>query len=290
MTDAMGLREGSKIEASLKLMRLDANKRKQRRPVRISQDVQIIEIGAHVFVDRDGLYTDIANRLRRHTFHIGNGAVGHESAAESFDVTCSPVLAGFQDHDSKCVHGAHKSDISLMIDYEAMLHEYKGKLPKLGDRVFIAEGAEIVGDVEIGDHSSIWFNCVIRGDVHFIRIGKHTNIQDGSVAHGMLNQYSVIVGDYVTVGHGVMMHGCTIESHCLIGMRATILNNVTIGANSIVGAAALITENTIVPPRSLVIGMPAKVKRQLSDEEVASIDEYAKRYYNYKESYLTAKK
>ena len=167
-----------------------------------------------------------------------------------------------------------------------MLHEYKGKWPKLGERVYIADGAQIVGDVEIGDHSSVWYNCVIRGDVDIVRIGRHTKIQDGSIGHVMRNECPLILRDYVTVGHGVMMHGCTIESHCLIGMRATILNNVTVGEGSIVGAGALITEGTIIPPHSLVLGMPAKVKRQLSDEEVAGIDEFARRYYQYKETYL----
>jgi carbonic anhydrase/acetyltransferase-like protein (isoleucine patch superfamily) len=170
-----------------------------------------------------------------------------------------------------------------------MLHEYKGKWPKLGERVYIAEGAQIVGDVEIGDHSSIWYNSVIRGDVHHVRIGIHTNIQDGSVGHVMRNQCPLILRDYVTVGHGVMMHGCTIESHCLIGMRATLLNDVVIGEYSIVGAGALLTEGTIIPPRSLVIGMPAKVKRPLTDEEAASIDQFARRYYEYKETYLAMK-
>jgi len=167
-----------------------------------------------------------------------------------------------------------------------MLLEYKGKWPKLGERVFVAEGAMIVGDVEIGDHSSVWFNSVVRGDVDIIRIGVHTNIQDGSILHVMKDQYPLILHDYVTVGHGVMLHGCEIESHCLIGMRATILNNAKVGAHSIVGAGALITEGTVIPPRSLVLGMPAKVKRELSDAEVESIDEYARRYFQYKETYL----
>jgi carbonic anhydrase/acetyltransferase-like protein (isoleucine patch superfamily) len=167
-----------------------------------------------------------------------------------------------------------------------MLHEYKGKWPKVGERVYIAEGAQIVGDVEIGDHSSIWYNCVIRGDVHYIRIGKHTNIQDGSIGHVMKDEYPLILKDYVSIAHGVMLHGCVIESHCLIGMRATILNNVTVGEGSIVGAGALITEGTVIPPHSLVMGMPAKVKRQLSEDEVVGIDEYARRYYEYKETYL----
>ena len=139
-----------------------------------------------------------------------------------------------------------------------MLHEYKGKWPKLGERVYVAEGAQIIGDVEIGDHSSVWYNSVIRGDVDIVRIGQHTNIQDGSIGHVMRNQCPLILRDYVTVGHGVMLHGCTIESHCLIGMRATLLNNVVVGEYSIVGAGALITEDTKIPPRSLVLGLPAQ--------------------------------
>ena len=167
-----------------------------------------------------------------------------------------------------------------------MLLDYKGKRPKLGERVFIAEGAKIIGDVEIGDHSSVWFNTVIRGDVHHIRIGKHTNIQDLSILHVMKDQYPLILHDYVTIGHGVMLHGCEIASHCLIGMRATILNNAKIGPHSIVAAGAVVTEGAVMPERSLIMGMPAKVKRPLTDDEVARIDEYARRYYQYKETYL----
>jgi len=170
-----------------------------------------------------------------------------------------------------------------------MLFEYKNKRPKLGDRVFVAEGAKIIGDVEIGDHSSVWFNSVVRGDVHYIRIGNHTNIQDGSILHVMKDQYPLLLGDYVTVGHGAMLHGCVIESHCLIGMRATILNDARIGAYSIVGAGAVVTEGAVIPSRSLALGMPAKVKRSLTDAEIAGIDEYARRYYEYKETYLAMK-
>lgn len=166
------------------------------------------------------------------------------------------------------------------------LHEYKGKKPRLGERVFIAEGAHVIGDVEIGDDSSIWFNTVVRGDIDYIRIGHHTNIQDASVCHVQMNEYPCIVGDYVTAGHGVVLHGCTVESHCLIGMRSTILNNVRVGSESIVAAGALITEGTIIPPRSLVMGLPAKVKRELTEEEVASIDAYAHRYCAFKDTYL----
>jgi len=170
-----------------------------------------------------------------------------------------------------------------------MLHEYKGKWPKLGERVYIAEGAQIVGDVEIGDHSSVWYNCVVRGDVHYVRIGSHTNIQDGSICHVMKDTCPLILKDYVTIGHGVMLHGCRIDSHCLIGMRATLMNDAVVGEYSIVGAGAVVTERTVIPPRSLVLGLPAKVKRPLTDQEVASIDEYARRYYEYKETYLAMK-
>ncbi len=171
-----------------------------------------------------------------------------------------------------------------------MLHEYKGKRPRLGERVYVAEGAQIIGDVEIGDHSSVWYNCVIRGDVNHIRIGKYTNIQDGSIGHVQKDLYPLILHDHITVGHGVMMHGCTIESHCLIGMRSIILNDVVVGSHSIIGAGALITEHTVIPPRSLVFGMPGKVKRQLSDEEVARIEWSAQTYYEYKETYLGMRK
>ena len=132
-------------------------------------------------------------------------------------------------------------------------------------------------------------SSVIRGDVYYVRIGRYTNIQDGCIGHVQKDESPLVLKDYVTVGHGVMMHGCTIESHCLIGMRATLLNHVTVGEYSVIGAGALVTERTVIPPRSLVLGFPAKVKRQLTDEEIARIDQYAERYYEYKETYLTMK-
>jgi carbonic anhydrase/acetyltransferase-like protein (isoleucine patch superfamily) len=167
-----------------------------------------------------------------------------------------------------------------------LLLEYKGKWPRLGERVFVAEGAKIIGDVDVGDHSSVWFNSVIRGDVHYIRIGRYTNIQDGSILHVMKDQHPLVVHDHVTVGHGAMLHGCEVASHCLIGMRATILNDARIAPHCIVAAGALVTEGTVVPSRSLVMGVPAKVKRELTDQEVAEIDEYSRRYCQYKETYL----
>lgn len=167
-----------------------------------------------------------------------------------------------------------------------MLHGYRGVHPRVGDGVFIAEGAQVIGDVEIGPDSSVWFNAVVRGDIHHIRIGSRTNIQDGTVCHVMRGECPCILGDSVTIGHGAVLHGCTVESHCLVGMNATLLNNVRIGEHSIVAAGSLLPEGMVVPPRSLVMGLPARVRRTLGDEEVASIDAYAERYFEYKNAYL----
>ena len=167
-----------------------------------------------------------------------------------------------------------------------ILHPYKGMRPKLGQGVFIAGGAQVIGDVEIGDDSSVWFNAVVRGDIHPIRIGRRSNIQDGSVCHVMRDQCPCILGDSVTIGHAAVLHGCTVESHCLIGMNATLLNDVRVGEYSIVAAGALVPEGMVVPPRSLVMGMPARVRRQVTDEEAASIDAYAERYCEYKNAYV----
>lgn len=171
-----------------------------------------------------------------------------------------------------------------------MVHPYKGIFPRIADSVYVSPGVHIIGDVEVGEHSSLWFGTIVRGDVHYIRIGRETNLQDGTIVHVMKDQYPTLLGDYVSVGHGAVLHGCTIESHCLIGMRATILNDVRIGEYSIVGAGALVTEGTVIPPRSMVLGVPAKVRRELTPEEVESIDEYARRYHEYKETYLAMRR
>ena len=174
-----------------------------------------------------------------------------------------------------------------------MLHSFEGLSPKIAPDVFVASGVHIIGDVEIGSDSSIWFGSVLRGDIHRIRIGKRTNIQDLSMLH--VNHYTLpdkrdgrttIIGDDVTIGHHAMLHGCIIEDACLIGMRATILDDAHIGKESIVGAGALVTKGKIFPPRSLIIGSPAKVVRQLSDEEVASLYDSAARYVEYKNRYM----
>jgi carbonic anhydrase/acetyltransferase-like protein (isoleucine patch superfamily) len=165
------------------------------------------------------------------------------------------------------------------------IRPYRGKSPQIARSAYIDPAAVIIGDVVIGEDASVWPCSVIRGDVHFISIGARTNIQDGSICHVMRDDYPLILGDDVTIGHSVTLHGCTIESRCLIGMGAVILNGVTIGSGSIVAAGTLLTERTVIPPGSLVMGSPGKVKRALSESDQASIDAYAKRYVGYKNIY-----
>ncbi len=165
------------------------------------------------------------------------------------------------------------------------IRPYQGKLPEIAKSAYIDPAAIIIGDVKIGEDSSIWPLTVVRGDVHYIRIGSRTNVQDGSVLHVMRDEYPLILGDDVTVGHKVCLHGCTIANRCLIGMGSIILNGVTIGEGSIVAAGALILERTHIPAGSLVVGHPAKIKRQLTGIDQASIDEYARRYVAYKNIY-----
>ncbi|MFI5173810.1 MAG: gamma carbonic anhydrase family protein [Terriglobia bacterium] len=167
-----------------------------------------------------------------------------------------------------------------------MILSFQGKTPRIAKGVYVAPSADIIGDVEIAEHSSVWFQVVIRGDVHSVRIGSCTNIQDGSVLHVHRGEYALTLGDYVTVGHAVTLHGCTIESTCLIGMGATILNNARVGTGSIIAAGALVTEDTIIPPQSLFMGVPAKFIRRLKEAEQEKILRYARNYLEYKEIYL----
>ena len=174
-----------------------------------------------------------------------------------------------------------------------MILEYKNLKPKLGKNTWIAPGATVIGEVETGEDVSIWFGCVVRGDVHYIKIGDRTNIQDLSMIHvthykkeDKSDGYPTIIGNDVTVGHRVMLHGCTIEDGCLIGMSATILDGAVIGKESIVGAGALVTKNKKFPPRSLIVGSPAKVIRSLTDEEVKELYASAKRYIKFKNNYI----
>ena len=166
-----------------------------------------------------------------------------------------------------------------------MIRSYKGRKPQIAASAYVDPAAVVIGDVTIGEHASVWPCVVIRGDVHFIRIGARTNVQDGSVLHVMRDEWPLILGDNVTIGHGVVLHGCTIESRCLIGMGSIILNGAKIGAGSIVAAGTLVPEGTDVPPGSLFMGHPGKFRRALTAEDQASIDNYAARYVEYKETY-----
>lgn len=166
-----------------------------------------------------------------------------------------------------------------------MIRAFNGKTPTFDDTVFIEDSAQVIGDVMIGPHSSIWFNTTVRGDVHYIRIGSYTNIQDNSVIHVSNGKFATVLEDYVTVGHSVTLHGCHIKSNSLIGIGSVVLDDVLIEENCMIAAGALVTPGTKVPARSLMMGMPAKRVRELSDEEVARIRQHADNYYNYKETY-----
>jgi carbonic anhydrase/acetyltransferase-like protein (isoleucine patch superfamily) len=167
-----------------------------------------------------------------------------------------------------------------------MIRSYKGMSPRLGPGVYVDPSAQVIGDVELGEHASVWMNAVVRGDVHSIRIGAHSNIQDNCVVHVYKALHPTEVGDYVTVGHSVTLHGCRVDSHCLIGMGATLLNGCHIGEGSIVAAGTLVPEGMKIPPRSMVMGLPAKVRRPITPEETEGILRYAQNYFEYKESYL----
>jgi len=145
------------------------------------------------------------------------------------------------------------------------VNEFEGHVPAIDERAFIAEGARVIGKVVLKEFSSVWFNAVVRGDVNRIEIGRYANVQDNSVVH-VADDYPAIVGDFVTIGHNCVIHACTIEEHCLIGMGAVILNGAVIGKGSIVAAGAVVREKQIIPPHSLVVGLPAKVVKNIPDE------------------------
>ncbi len=166
-----------------------------------------------------------------------------------------------------------------------MLHTYQGITPKLADRVFHVDSAEIIGDVEIGADSSIWFHVVIRGDVNFIRIGERTNIQDGTVIHVTHKINPTVIGDDVTIGHNVTLHGCKIGDRCLIGMGAVVMDKAVVEDDAMVAAGALVTPGTNVPSGTLYTGSPARYKRHLSDREVADLKQSALNYLHYTENY-----
>ena len=159
-------------------------------------------------------------------------------------------------------------------------------LPVIGEGVYIAKSADIIGEVEIADDASIWFNVVLRGDVEKISIGKGSNVQDGTVIHTTLDKYPTVIGDNVTIGHNAMLHGCKVNDNVLIGIGSIVLDNSEIGENSIVAAGSLVPPGKKFPPCSLIMGSPAKVVKTLGEEDIAGIKNYADRYIAYKNMYL----
>ncbi|HEV8525688.1 MAG TPA: gamma carbonic anhydrase family protein [Terriglobales bacterium] len=159
-------------------------------------------------------------------------------------------------------------------------------MPRVPSTAYVDESAQVIGDVTLGEHASIWMNAVLRGDVNSIEVGAHSNIQDNCVLHGMLGQYKVVVGEWVTVGHSVTLHGCVIEDKCLIGMGSIILNGARIGTGSIIAAGSVIPEGTLVAPNSLWMGVPAKFRKSLGEADLELIMRYARNYLTYKDTYL----
>jgi carbonic anhydrase/acetyltransferase-like protein (isoleucine patch superfamily) len=166
-----------------------------------------------------------------------------------------------------------------------MIRSYQGRLPLIPASCYVDGSAQLIGDVTLGERSSVWMNAVLRGDVNSIRVGANSNVQDCAVLHGQRNLYPVIVGDWVTIGHNATVHGCVVEDEVVIGMGATILNNSRIGSGSIIAAGAVVPEHTVVPPRSLWAGVPAKMRRELGERDRALIREYAQNYLDYVEIY-----
>lgn len=166
------------------------------------------------------------------------------------------------------------------------IRPFQDKQPRIGTGVFVADTATVIGDVEIGNDCSIWFGTVIRGDVHFIRIGSRTNVQDNCVFHVTTGTHPTVVAEEVTVGHGAIVHGCTVKRGALIGMGARVLDGAVVGEHALVAAGAVVSEGMHVPPRTLVAGVPAKVKRELTDDELKRLDESWRHYVELKEAYL----
>ena len=167
------------------------------------------------------------------------------------------------------------------LNLEEKLFPYLDYYPKLGQNIFLASGVKIIGNVEIGDNSSVWYNSVIRGDVHYIKIGSQTNIQDCSMLHVTNGKYPLNIGSKVTIGHCVKLHGCTLEDLCFIGIGAIVLDGAVVQKNSMVAAGAVVKQNFIVPSGKLAAGVPAKIIRDLTDEEIADFEKSAERYMNY---------
>lgn len=167
-----------------------------------------------------------------------------------------------------------------------MLRRFGNTTPVLSESAFIADDAIVIGDVEVGPDSSVWYGSILRGDVNFIRIGARTNIQDGTIIHVSSVDHPTTLLDEITVGHRVTLHGCFVESGCLIGIGAIVLDGARIGSNSLVAAGSLVTPGTIIPPRSMVMGAPAKVKRELTADEIDGLQRSWRNYVELKNLYL----
>jgi gamma-carbonic anhydrase len=173
-----------------------------------------------------------------------------------------------------------------------VIRSFQGKQPRIDASAFVAETAVVIGDVEMGPQSSIWYNCVARGDVNFIRIGARSNVQDLSMLHVTHRKHAddpgapLIIGDDVTIGHSVTLHGCTLENGCFIGMQAIIMDKAVVGEGALVGARSLVTEGTLIPPHTLWVGAPARFKRDLTPDEIARLKKSAGNYVQYALQYI----
>ena len=166
-----------------------------------------------------------------------------------------------------------------------MIRPFRGVHPQIHPTAYVEPSAQVIGDVHLGEEASIWCNCTVRGDIHYIRIGDRSNVQDNSVIHVRNSSHPTILEAEVTVGHSVTLHGCYVERGCLIGIGSILLDDVRVGTMSLVAAGSLVSPGTIIPPRSLVMGFPAKVKRELTDEEVASLEVFWQNYVEYTHEY-----
>jgi len=161
------------------------------------------------------------------------------------------------------------------------IFQYEGMIPKIHPSVFLAPGSKIIGNVELSERSSVWYNTVIRGDVHYIKIGRFTNIQDCSMLHVTNNKFPLNIGNNITVGHSVTLHGCTINDECLIGMGAIVLDGAVVNKHSIVAAGAVVLQSFEVPEGKVIAGVPGKIIRDVTKDEIKEMENSAKRYYNY---------
>jgi len=166
------------------------------------------------------------------------------------------------------------------------IREFQGKKPRLGDGVYVADYAAVIGDVELGNDVSIWFGAVVRGDVHFVKIGSRTNVQDNTVIHVSVGTNPTVIAEEVTIGHAAIVHGCTVKRGALIGMGSRVLDGAVVGESALVGAGALVPEGMQIPPRTLAVGVPARVKRELTDDELAHLEMSWRHYVDLKDEYV----